>query len=274
MTLQSPPNYLQSGSYPAQFDRITQQAIYATTGIIGSGSLGVTQNSPAGMSVVVASGWASIVGTSTTNMGTYITYNNASEVLPITTADPSLPRIDRIVITVRDAFYSGAFNDVIFQVLSGTPASSPSAPAIPANSISLATVAVGAAVTSITNANITDTRPLVTSNIPFVNNVTSATVAGTSYTLQLTDQQKLLLFSSATAVAVTIPLNSVVALPIGTQITLVQNNTGQMTISGAVGVTVTSTGSTANQPKTRAIYSAITVIQTSINNWLAVGDIV
>ena len=54
MTLQTPPSWLQAGSYPAQYDRIIQQALYATTGIIGSSSLAVTANSPAGMSVRVA----------------------------------------------------------------------------------------------------------------------------------------------------------------------------------------------------------------------------
>jgi hypothetical protein len=78
---------------------------------------------------------------------------------------------------VRDAFYSGAFNDVIFQVIAGTPAGSPVAPALPANSISLATVAVGAAVTQINTGNITDTRVAVTTNLP-VGDITGVT-AGT-----------------------------------------------------------------------------------------------
>jgi hypothetical protein len=177
MTLVSPPSWLQSGSYPAESDRLTQQALYATTGIIGSASMAVTQNSPAGMSVRVASGWAAVVGTTQANMGVYTFYNDATVTLTITTADPTNPRIDRIVATVRDAFYTGAFNDVIYQVLPGTPAGSPTAPAVPANSISLATVAVGAAVTQINTANITDTRVEVTTNLP-VGDITGVT-AGT-----------------------------------------------------------------------------------------------
>jgi hypothetical protein len=165
MALVSPPSWLQAGSYPAESDRQIQQALYATTGIIGSSSLAVTQNSPAGMSVRVAAGWAAIVGTTQANMGTYTTYNDATTTLTVTTADPTNPRIDRVVVTVRDAYYTGAFNDVIFQVLAGTPAGSPTAPATPANSISLATIAVGAAVTQINTANITDTRVAVTSNL-------------------------------------------------------------------------------------------------------------
>jgi hypothetical protein len=177
MTLLTPPNWLQAGSYPAQYDRINQQALYATTGIIGSTSLAVTANSPAGMSVRVAAGWAAIIGTTTTDMGVYSLYNDALATLTITTADPTNPRIDLVCATVRDAFYSGAFNDVIFQVIAGTPAGSPVAPALPANSISLATVAVGAAVTQINTGNITDTRVAVTTNLP-VGDITGVT-AGT-----------------------------------------------------------------------------------------------
>ena len=177
MTLLTPPNWLQAGSYPAQYDRINQQALYATTGIIGSTSLAITANSPAGMSVRVAAGWAAIIGTTTTDMGVYSLYNDALATLTITTADPTNPRIDLVCATVRDAFYSGAFNDVIFQVIAGTPAGSPVAPALPANSISLATVAVGAAVTQINTGNITDTRVAVTTNLP-VGDITGVT-AGT-----------------------------------------------------------------------------------------------
>lgn len=166
MTLQTPPSWLQAGSYPAQYDRIVQQALYATTGIIGSSSLAVTANSPAGMSVRIASGWAAIIGTTQAGMGCYTIYNDATVVETITTADPTNPRIDLVVATVRDAYYSGAYNDVIFQVIAGTPAGSPVAPALPANSISLAEVYVGAAVTQINTGNITDTRTSVTTNLP------------------------------------------------------------------------------------------------------------
>ena len=62
MTLRTPPSWLQNGSHPAENDRLSTQALYATTGVIGSSSLAVTQNSPAGMSVVVESGWCAIVG--------------------------------------------------------------------------------------------------------------------------------------------------------------------------------------------------------------------
>lgn len=203
MALVTPPSWLQAGSYPAESDRLNAQALYATTGIIGSASMAVSPNSPAGMSVRVATGWAAVVGTTQANMGVYTAYNDATTVLTVTTADPTNPRIDRVVMTIRDAYYTGAFNDVIYQVLAGTPAGSPTAPATPANSISLATIAVGAGVTSILAGNITDTRVEITTNLP-TGDITGVT-AGTGLT------------GGGSSGSVTLAIDSTVATLTGTQ---------------------------------------------------------
>jgi hypothetical protein len=176
MALRTPPSWLQNGSHPAENDRLTTKAIYNTTGIINSTSLAITAQAVPNMTVNSASGWAAIVS-STANAGTYVAYNDATTILTITTADASLPRIDRVVVTVNDAAYSGSTNNVTFTVVAGTPAASPSAPATPSNSISLATIAVGAAVTSIVSGNITDTRVLTTTNLPVLSS-TGGTLSG------------------------------------------------------------------------------------------------
>ncbi len=166
MALRTPPSWLQNALHPAENDRLTMQAIWATTGIIGTASCGVTASSPAAMTVEVAQGWGVIVGNFQANMGVYNFYNDATQILNIGIADPINPRIDRIVVTIQDSYYTGSADDVIFQVVQGTPAGSPVAPAVPTNSISLATIAVGAAVTQINTGNITDTRVVATTQLP------------------------------------------------------------------------------------------------------------
>lgn len=309
MTLRTPPSWLQNGSHPAENDRLTTQALWATTGIINSASLQVTANSPVGMSVRIASGWAAIVGTTQPNMGTYVAYNDAQVVVAIPTADPTNPRIDRICMTVNDSYYSGSTNNVTFQVVQGTPAGSPVAPATPDNSISLATIAVAAGALSIGSGDITDTRVLVTTNIPESGDISSVTAGtgltgggssgavtlnfdttylpplsaplnltinaqtGTTYTTVLSDSGRLVTLTNASPITVTIPPNSSVTYPVGAQINLAQLGAGQVTFAQGSGVTIVSTGATASAPKLRAQYSTATAVQISTDNWLIMGDI-
>lgn len=181
MALRNPPSWLQNALHPAENDRLTMQAIWATTGIIGTASCAVTASSPAAMTVEVAQGWGVIVGNFQANMGVYNFYNDATVVLPIAIADPVNPRIDRVVVTIQDSYYTGSADDVIFQVIAGTPAGSPVAPAVPTNSISLATVLVGATVTQINSGNITDTRVTATTQLP-IGDITEIQ-AGTAITV-------------------------------------------------------------------------------------------
>lgn len=99
---------------------------------------------------------------------------------------------------------------------------------------------------------------------------------GTTYTLQASDAQKLVTLSNAGAITLTVASNATQALPTGTQVTISQYGAGQVTIVGASSpnpVTIRSTGAVANSPVTRAQYSTATLIQTSTDNWLVVGDI-
>jgi hypothetical protein len=201
MALRTPPSWLQNGSHPAENDRLTTQALYSSTGIIGASSLAITAQGSPNMTVNAATGWCA-VQSSTANGGVYVAYNDATTVLTITTANPTLPRIDRIVVTVSDAYYSGATNTVAFQVLAGTPNASPTAPATPSDSISLATIAVAAAASSIGAANITDTRTATTSSsfLP----LTGGTVTGA------TTFSGTLAISGATTVTNTISSNTTI----------------------------------------------------------------
>lgn len=118
----------------------------------------VQQAGSPNMTVLVESGVASIPGTESGAQGNYLVCNDGQVILSIAAAHATLARIDIVVVNVRDSVYSGASNDAQLQVVTGTPASSPVAPSAPNNAIIIAQVAVGAAVSSITNANITDTR--------------------------------------------------------------------------------------------------------------------
>ena len=99
------------------------------------------------------------------------------------------------------------------------------------------------------------------------------TQTGTSYTLVIADDTSLITLANASAIAVTIPLNSSVPFPIGSCVDLVQFGAGQVTVSGASGVTVVSTGATSATPKTRVQNSAITLRKLGTDSWIAIGDI-
>lgn len=94
-----------------------------------------------------------------------------------------------------------------------------------------------------------------------------------SYTLVLADKDKLVEVSNASANTVTIPTNTSVAYPTGTQINIIQTGAGQTTISGTSGVTVNSTGATAASPKLRAQWSSATAIKRGTDTWVVIGDI-
>jgi hypothetical protein len=244
MALHTPPSWLQNGSHPAENDRLTTQALWATTGIIAPASLAITANSPAAMNVYVADGWAAIVGTTQADMGTYVAYNDASVLLTITAANPTNPRIDLVCMTVNDSYYSGVADNVVFQVVAGTPSATPVAPSLPANSISLATVYVAAGALSITSGNITDTRVSVTTNLP-IGDITGVT-AGTGLT------------GGGTSGTVTLAIDSTVATLTGTQ-TLTNKTLTSPSITGA-----TLTTSTLTSPKINIGINAKTAAYTTI----------
>jgi hypothetical protein len=97
------------------------------------------------------------------------------------------------------------------------------------------------------------------------------TQTGTTYTLVAGDAGDLVTLNNAAAITLTVPLNSSVAFAIGTQITIAQLGAGQVTVAGAVGVTVSASDSAT---KLRTQYSAATCIKTGTNSWILIGDIV
>lgn len=187
MALRTPPSWLQNGTHPAENDRLTvTNSLWGAGGVADYGSMRVSQLATPGMSVQIAAGHAIIPGTQTSNQGYYISYNDAAATVGIATADPAQPRKDRIVIKVQDSYYSGAANLVSFAAVTGTPASSPVAPAAPDNALTLAIVDVAAGATSIVDANITDQRIQAKFKETIIRS--QATAANTLLLEQLTSQ--------------------------------------------------------------------------------------
>jgi len=112
----------------------------------------VSQSGTPGMSVVVASGTGYFYGSGSNANVMYEFYSDATETVTIGASGVSA-RIDIICLKVDAS--TGVASIV---AVAGTPSGSPTVPATPASHYKLAEVAVGAGVTTITNANITDTR--------------------------------------------------------------------------------------------------------------------
>jgi hypothetical protein len=94
--------------------------------------------------------------------------------------------------------------------------------------------------------------------------------ASTSYTLILEDLGKLVEINTSSANNLTIPLESSVDFPIGSQIYIIQTGTGQTTIVPTGGVTLSGTPGL----KLRAQNSGAQLVKKSSNNWVAIGDLV
>jgi H-type lectin domain len=159
----NPPGWLQNRTdHTAQTDRTLADTLTAGSAVVGINDFKVTQRAAgANMSVDVAGGLAFVEGTESATQGAYTVRSDSTPTnVAISASNPTLPRIDLIVARVQDAFYSGSTNSWSIQAVTGTAASGPTAPAAPNNSLILAQISVGANVTTITNANITDKRTI------------------------------------------------------------------------------------------------------------------
>lgn len=123
----------------------------------GGGEMTVTAGS--GLSVIVAAGLCCVPNSTSALQGGYITGLMNSATLTLAAADPSYYRDDLICVTISDTGTSSS--GAVVQVVTGTPASSPTLPAVPGNSIALAFVQVPGGASSLTSGNIGDLRTYV-----------------------------------------------------------------------------------------------------------------
>lgn len=91
----------------------------------------------------------------------------------------------------------------------------------------------------------------------------------TEYSLVLSDKDKLVEFNNTSPITVTVPSDLTQDFPIGTSISLVQTNTGQVTVAEGSGVIVNATPG----PNLRTRWSSATLIKRSSNTWLLSGDL-
>jgi hypothetical protein len=168
MTVRVAPNgpaYIQANSHNSEvFRQINQSLLSNTQGVVNGGDMVVTGSGTI-MQVTVAAGFGLVKGTLSQYQGTYHVYNDASVNLAVTASNATNPRWDLVCLTIRDAAYSGANNDALLQVITGTAAPSPSDPAVPANSIVLARLVIPANATNMGGSggqgSITDLRPFI-----------------------------------------------------------------------------------------------------------------
>ena len=145
------------------------------------------------------------------------------------------------------------------------------------DAVTTAKIAAGAVGTSEIASSVTLTTPNIgvatgtsltcTGNV--IGHIATNAQVGTTYTLVAADDGKVLEVSNASAITVTVPLNSSVAFTVGTQILVLQTGAGQITLAGAAGVTVNATPGL----KLRAQYSSATLIKRATDTWVAVGDL-
>lgn len=167
-------------------------------GVVNPTDLFVAQHSTPNMSVDVSAGSGYILNgsyalNSVSQNEFWRFVSDSLQTATIATADPSNPRIDLVCakFNVAGTPDQNASNMVTIissgtdTALKGTAAGAPSAPATPSNYLLLAQVTVGAGVTSIVQANITDKRARadIAANVDgWVPLVTSATFARASST--------------------------------------------------------------------------------------------
>lgn len=132
-----------------------------TSGVFGAdGNLSVTSNGDMTVNVSDGVGWLANDDADGTVFWNDTKEQTGSELkLTVPLANAIYPRIDRVVVTWATVDYSVKPS---IEILSGTAASNPTAPALTNNTlkrqISLAQIYVGAAVSKITAANVTDER--------------------------------------------------------------------------------------------------------------------
>lgn len=229
-----------------------------------------------GMQVKAKSGQAMVRG--------HYYSNTAEEALAIAASDPTNNRIDVVVLELDPSA-----NTIVLKVLTGTPAASPTAPAITQTDsgvyqIKLAEVLVDATITTIAADKVTDFRSFMataadlaadvatnTANIanPLASFVTDAT---TARTLTSSDMGKTILFTSGSATVVTVDAST--DFTVGARVDIIADGAGELTVL-ASGATVAGaeTSTTSGSFTVGTQYSAATLLCVATDEYRLIGNI-
>ena len=128
--------------------------------------------------------------------------------------------------------------------------------------------------TSTMAENQADPHVLYNDNVALQNarieQVTLNSQTGTTYTLALTDEGKMVQFNNASAMELEVPANATVAFAIGNVVHAVRWGAGSLTIAAAVGVTLRSAGSVLTVADQ---YGVVTMQKVATNEWLVYGGL-
>jgi hypothetical protein len=211
-----------------------------------------------GMNVKVATGQSLVRG--------HYYVSTAQVTLAISPSDVTNPRIDNVVLELDPAA-----NTILLKVVPGTPAGSPTAPALVQTDAGIyqqliAEVTVGANVTTIDPSDVEDKRTFIASfdgTISAAGVITGFSDKSANYTLLAADKNTYIR-STGSAITITVPD----VLENGESVNFIQAGAGQITFAGS-GVTLNSKG---GKLKTKEEFSGATITKVG-NAYYLIGDL-
>ncbi len=252
MSVESPPAFLQGGTYGAEQTRRAFGSLLArgaTAGSIVGGLVGETdcQLTPpgSGMTVNVAPGEIWVPGSTSSSQSGYYCRVSSTLSLSIAASDPTHPRIDTVVAQVQDAAYAGAANSFQVAVVTGTPTAGATLAnlnghgAVPASSLVIGYVLVPNAAVSIVGGD------LAMAASPAVLGIRSPMyLTPVSTAVNVTAVAGQLVQATAGSITVTLPATPSAGDTVGVYVTAAVTGATPVTVSGGTH-TITGDGFTA-----------------------------
>ncbi len=158
------PNWLEESNvfHAKSLRRLTRLVSGAKTGILSGGDFQVTSTLPASMNVQVARAGGLMVPAIDPTLGSYIAFQDAAQSqVAVPAADATYTTQHLLCVQILDSDYSGTILAGNLGIVAGTPAASPTDPALPTDGIyvPLARIIVPARAATVTN--IVDLRQLI-----------------------------------------------------------------------------------------------------------------